>query len=81
MEEAKMSEAAYMGSFEIDADAAGALPEKRCYTVEELQVILAVSRPTIYNLIRKKEFNAFQIGGGKWRISKKSFDEWLDKQI
>ena len=54
------------------------MPEKRCYTVEELQLILEVSRPTVYNLIRQKQFRAFQVAGGKWRISKKSFDEWLD---
>ena len=26
------------------------MSEKRCYTVQELQEILGVSRPTIYNL-------------------------------
>ena len=56
--------------------------EKRCYTVEELQCILAVSRPTVYALIKKKEFSAFQIGGGgKWRISKQSFDTWLESHL
>lgn len=54
--------------------------EKRCYTVEELQSILCVSRPTIYSLLKRNEFRWFQIGGGKYRISKKSFDEWLDKR-
>ena len=32
------------------------MSEKRCYTVQELQEILGVSRPTIYNLLKKKEF-------------------------
>ena len=27
------------------------MSEKRCYTVKELQEILGVSRPTIYNLL------------------------------
>ena len=54
--------------------------EKRCYTVEELQIILSVSRPTVYGLLQRKEFRWIQIGGGKYRISKKSFDEWLDNQ-
>lgn len=54
--------------------------EKRCYTVEELQTILCVSRPTVYSLLKRNEFRWFQIGGGKYRISKKSFDEWLDRQ-
>ena len=32
------------------------MSEKRCYTVQEVQEILGVSRPTIYNLLKKKEF-------------------------
>ena len=43
--------------------------DKRCYSVAELQEILGVSRQCIYELLRKK----------KYRISKKSFDEWLDQ--
>ena len=65
-------------SFEIDADSPAAIPEKRCYNVEELQIILSVSRQTVYKLIHRNQFRSFQIDGGKWRISKKSFDEWLD---
>jgi excisionase family DNA binding protein len=53
------------------------MSEKRCYTVQELQEILGVSRPTIYNLLKKKEFRWIQLDGGKYRISKKSFDDWL----
>lgn len=58
-----------------------AIPDKRTYTVEELQNILGVSRPTVYSLLKKNEFRWLQIGGGKYRISKKSFDEWLDRQL
>ena len=54
------------------------MSEKRCYTVQELQEILGVSIPTIYNLLKKKEFRWIQLDGGKYRISKKSFDDWLD---
>ena len=54
------------------------ISNKRCYTVQELQEILGVSRPTIYNLLKKKEFRWIQLDGGKYRISKKSFDDWLD---
>ena len=56
------------------------MPEKRCYTVREIQEILDVSRPTVYALLKKKEFRWIQLDGGKYRISKKSFDDWLDKQ-
>lgn len=55
------------------------MSEKRCYTVQELQEISGVSRPTVYNLLKKKEFRWIQLDGGKYRISKKSFDDWLDK--
>ena len=57
---------------------AGNTVEKKCYSVDDLQIILCVSRPTVYRLIRRNEFHSFQIGKGKWRISKKSFDDWLD---
>ena len=44
------------------------MSEKRCYTVQELQEILGVSRPTIYNLLKKKEFRWIQLDGGKYRL-------------
>ena len=47
--------------------------EKRCYTVKEIQEILGISRPTVYELLKKNEFRWIQIGT-KYRISKKSFD-------
>ena len=50
------------------------MEEKRCYTVKELQEILGISRPT------GNEFRWIQIGT-KYRISKKSFDEWLDRKM
>lgn len=53
------------------------LEEKRCYTVMDLRRILGVSKPTVYELLKRKEFRWILIGG-KYRISKKSFDEWLD---
>ena len=54
--------------------------QQRCYTVDDLRVILNVSRSTVYQLLKRIEFRWFQIGGGKYRISKKSFDDWLDCQ-
>ena len=39
---------------------------------------LGVSRQCIYELLKKKEFSWVMVGG-KYRISKKSFDEWLDQ--
>ena len=55
------------------------VPEKRCYTVEDLQNILMCGRVTVYDLLKKNEFRYIKLGGSGYRISKKSFDEWLDK--
>ena len=51
--------------------------EKRCYCVKELQEILSVSRDAVYELLKRREFSWVMISG-KYRISKISFDEWLD---
>lgn len=66
--------------FELDVNSPEALPEKRTYTVEEIQVILGISRGTAYKLLEKKEFRWFKIGSA-YRISKKSFDDWLDNMM
>ena len=55
------------------------IAEKRCYTVKEVQEMLGISRPTVYELLKKNEFRWIQIEN-KYRISKKSFDEWLDQK-
>lgn len=52
---------------------------KRVYTVPEIQDILGISRPTAYTLVKKNCFRSVRIGG-QIRISKKSFDEWLDRE-
>lgn len=54
-----------------------AIKEKRCYTAQEIQEILNISRPSVYNLIKKGEFHSVFVGG-KHLISKKSFDDWLN---
>ncbi len=52
--------------------------EKRTYTVSEIQDILGIGRNAAYNLVKKGVFSSVHIGG-IIRISKRSFDEWLDK--
>lgn len=52
--------------------------QKRTYTVLEIQDILSISRPTAYALIRKNYFRSIRVGG-QIRVSKKSFDEWLNR--
>ncbi len=54
--------------------------DKRTYTVDEIQDILGVSKPSAYRLVHENLFRSVRIGG-TIRISKKSFDEWLDQQI
>ena len=54
--------------------------EKRCYTVKDLQEILEISRPTVYELLKRHECRWIQVGKN-YRISKKSFDEWLDQKM
>ena len=53
--------------------------EKRCYTVEELHHMLGISRRAVYELLKKRYFSWVLIGG-RYRISKNSFDAWLDEQ-
>ncbi|MGI6176336.1 MAG: helix-turn-helix domain-containing protein [Christensenellales bacterium] len=53
--------------------------EKRTYTVDEIQNILGISKSTAYALVKNNEFKSINVGR-HIRISKKSFDEWLDSQ-
>ncbi len=55
------------------------MSEKRCYTVQELQEILGVSRPTIYNLLKKKEFRCIN---SEWKSNQdtQSFNENIEKE-
>ena len=52
------------------------MSEKRCYTVKELQEILGVSRPTIYNLLKKNEFRWIQLVYCKIKIPKVAKQNW-----
>lgn len=61
----------------LEPEQTGVSNQKRTYTVPEIQDILDISRPTAYALIKKNYFRSIRVGG-QIRISKKSFDEWLD---
>jgi len=52
---------------------------KRTYTVGEIAEILDIGRTSAYKLIHSGLFQTVRIGSAI-RISKASFDEWLDKQ-
>ena len=53
------------------------LPGKRTYTVEEIARILGIGRTSAYILVKEGHFKIVRIGNAI-RISKRSFDEWLD---
>ena len=53
--------------------------EKRTYSVQEIADILQISRSMAYNLCSQSLFKTVRIG--KYvRVSKPSFDEWLDNK-
>ena len=54
--------------------------DKHVYTVDEIQDILGIGRTSAYSLVKQKVFHSVRVGGSI-RISKKSFDAWLDSQI
>lgn len=51
--------------------------ENRTYTVDDIAKMLNIGRTTAYNLTKEGHFKIIRIGNAI-RISKKSFDEWLD---
>ena len=54
--------------------------EKNYYTVKEIMAMLGISRPTVYSLLKQNQFRWLMLGG-KYRISRKSFDEWLEGRM
>jgi len=54
-------------------------PQKRTYTVEAIAKILEIGRTSAYSLIKQDLFSTVRIGSAI-RISRKSFDDWLDSQ-
>ena len=54
-----------------------AVSEKRTYSVQEIADILQISRSMAYKLCKQPLFKTVKVG--KYvRVSKPSFDEWLD---
>ena len=52
-------------------------PERRTYTVDDIAQILGIGRTSAYILAKEGHFKIVRIGNAI-RISKRSFDEWLD---
>lgn len=55
-----------------------ALVEPRTYKVEDIAKLLNIGRTSAYTLVKEGHFKTIRIGSAI-RISKKSFDEWLDR--
>ena len=53
---------------------------KRTYTVLEIAALLRISKSKAYELCGQNLFRIIRIGRSV-RVSKVSFDEWLDNQI
>ena len=51
----------------------------KTYRVEDIAKILDIGRSSAYNLVREGHFKTMRIGTAI-RISRKSFDEWLESQ-
>ncbi len=49
-----------------------------CYDVKDLERILNISRPAVYELLKKNEFPVKRLGTN-YRIPKETFNEWCRK--
>ena len=67
-----------MGNMTVQQFQVG-LSEKRTYMVDEIAEILHIGKASAYNLAKEGLFKTVRIGTAI-RISKKSFDKWLDQQ-
>ena len=55
------------------------MKNKKVYTVDEIQNILGISKASTYKLVNSNVFHYVKIGS-LYRISKTSFDKWLENQ-
>ena len=68
------------GGINMNANTQNTVAEtKRTYTVEEIAKLLSIGKTTAYTLVKEGHFKIVRIGSAI-RISKQSFDEWLDRQ-
>ena len=66
-----------MAAGEINTTAVRADREKRTYSVQEIAEILQISKSMAYEICRRRLFQTVKVG--KYvRISRQSFDSWLE---
>ena len=54
-------------------------PDRKVYSVDEIAEILCISRGSAYELVKEGLFHTVRIGSAI-RVSRKSFEDWLDNQ-
>ena len=54
-------------------------PELRAYTVDDIAAMLQIGRTAAYSLAKSGKLKMVRIGNSI-RVSKKSFDAWLEEQ-
>ena len=69
-----------MNDMKYEAPNTASSCEDPYHTVDEIQDILEIGRTAAYKLVKQNLFRSVRIGGSI-RISKKSFDAWLDSQL
>lgn len=55
------------------------LPQNRTYTVDDIAAILGIGRTSAYKLAKSGAFKIIRIGN-MIRISRKSFEDWLEME-
>lgn len=53
--------------------------KKHSYSIEDITVMLDVTRQTVYKLLKEDIFKVVKINN-EYRIDKASFDKWLDNE-
>jgi len=66
-----------LGQNESSSDACAA---KKTYTVMEIAALLQISKSKAYNICGQNLFHVLHVGRAL-RVSKASFDDWLNNQI
>jgi excisionase family DNA binding protein len=68
-----------MNKVMVDSAKNAQAASSKTYRVEEIAAMLDIGRSSAYNLVREGHFKTVRIGTSI-RVSRKSFDEWLDNQ-
>lgn len=53
--------------------------QKYSYSIEDVSIMLDVTRQTVYKLLKEDLFKVVKIKN-EYRIDKSSFDKWLDNE-